>query len=80
MSTDLNADFQRAAGLDEQKKTQQKAQQSAAECGSKAMTGKQASDKETPEIIDDVTRAHSRATADNSIEWAIQDSNILSQA
>ena len=76
MSTDLNADFQRAAGLQDLKKAQQKAQQSAAECGRLRTTRHRMSEEEMPDIIDSVGPSRSQSNADARAKWAMQDSNL----
>ena len=73
MSTDLNADFQRAITLTE---AQQKAQQSPSAGHGQAMTGKPTDDAKTPENIVNDDDCQSVTFVGKSEKWAIQDSNL----
>ena len=74
-SMDLNADFQRAAGFAPQQ-AQQNAQQSASVPGGQRMSSETPGYVETPRNVGADTPCHLLATADDSIGWAIQDSNL----
>jgi len=73
MSTDLNADFQRAIALTE---AQQKAQQSPSARHVQAMTSKPGDDTEPPENTRDDATCQAMAFTGKSEKWAIQDSNL----
>ena len=72
MSTDLNADFQRAITPTE---AQQKAQQSPSAGHGQAMTGKPTDDAKTPENIVNDDDCQSVTFVGKSEKWARQDSN-----
>lgn len=76
VSVDLNADFQRAAGLDSSAQAQQKAQQSVRGNERPSVTGSPEKPQNCSENDDLVTPVPAVETAGTGAGWAIQDLNL----
>lgn len=76
MSTDLNADFSRAAGFESQTEAQQKAQQTPTETDGQAKSDLQREEPKPPKDNTLGNDCRELATAVEGVEWAIQDLNL----